>query len=126
MHRSRTAWRIVASSLLALAIVALASFGVVSAQPAASKASAATGPIKPTRQFTVARKGVLDLSKAPTIKPGDKPASGPPPTFDPMTPQQRAAYEANARKGIGIPPAPPAKSLPRPRQPSPPTSSVEA
>jgi hypothetical protein len=98
--------RIAVASLMCLAFLAAASGAFASARPAGSKASTANVSIKPTRQFTVARKGVLDLSKAPTIKPGDKPTSGPPPTFDPMTPQQRAAYEANARKGIGVPPAP--------------------
>jgi hypothetical protein len=51
-------------------------------------------------------KGTLDLSKAPTIKAGGSESSASPPVFDSMTPQQRATYEANARKGIGVPPAP--------------------
>jgi hypothetical protein len=98
--------RVFVASVLSLGFIVGATGAFVSAQPAARQANAATTSIKPIRQFTIARKGILDLSKAPTIKPGDRPASGPPPIFDPQTPQQRAAYEANARKGIGVPPAP--------------------
>jgi hypothetical protein len=112
LYKQATVRRIAVMCLMSLAFIAFIALGAVSvasAQPGTSAATTAQVSVKPTRQFTVARKGILDLSKAPTIKPGDAPTSGPPPTFEPQTSQQRAAYEANARKGIGVPPAPAVK-----------------
>jgi hypothetical protein len=97
--------RLAVASLLSLAFVASFSFSFVSAQPSSSSLTH-FGPIAPTRRMQVALKGIVDLRKARAIQPGDKLSSFTPPLTDSMTPQQRATYEANARKGIGVPQAP--------------------
>ena len=106
-RQPRLVWRLVFGGLLSLVLVVSASLGAVEAHP--STGDRVTGQPKPAKlsgSGVAPMKGALDLSKAPTITPGALTSATPIHShLDRMTPQERATYEANARKGIGVPQA---------------------
>ena len=99
-------WRIVASAALGLVCV-LALLGVVGAQfsngnRATSKATQATL----SSRGSASMMGTVDLRNLPAMKAGQTTSAPGHASRDRMTQQQRAAYNAQAQRGVNLPKAP--------------------
>jgi hypothetical protein len=106
MNRSRLFWRIAASGLMSLALLAVTSLNIAGAQPASGNHTSGRPVQIPISGKGIARMvGIVDLSKAPTIKAGAQvKVNGPtPPRLDPLTPQQRAAYLESLKHATNLP-----------------------
>lgn len=107
-------WRIVSSIVFSLAFL-VASLGVVGAQSSDSN-RAASKPVQITAsgRGVAPMKGTVDLAKLPTVKAGAKTAMQmAPQRLDPLTPEQRAAYEAGLKQAINLPSASAGAPLPQ-------------
>ena len=107
-------WRITASVVLSLVFVA-ASLGVVGAGSSNSN-RAASKPVQiaASGRGIAQMKGTVDLAKLPTIKAGAPvPPGSAPQRLDPLTPAQRAAYEAGLKHATDLPSASAGAPLPQ-------------
>ena len=109
-------WRIAASAFFSLIFV-VASLGVVGAGSSNSN-RAASKPVQiaASGRGVAPMKGTVDLAKLPTIKAGAQTTiqSAPPPQrLDPLTPEQRAAYEAGLKHATNLPSASAGTPLPQ-------------
>jgi hypothetical protein len=100
--RLKASWRTLAFSLVGVCLLSVASLGVIGAQPNTSGNRAASAPrvSTPTRG-TGKLAGIVDLAKTPKLTPAC--GSGIPATIaplgrgDPLTPEQRQAYETSVK-----------------------------
>lgn len=100
-------WQSVSACLFVLVLIPIAFLGAAGARASTGDRAANQPPPATLGGRGVApMKGMVDLSKTPTITHGVQAGATPPHRHpDRMTPQERAIYEANARKGIGVPQA---------------------
>ncbi|HEY7021551.1 MAG TPA: hypothetical protein VH349_10575 [Ktedonobacterales bacterium] len=99
-------WRIAASAVLSLLFV-VATLGMAGAQPSnGNRATSHATQASPSSQGSAHMMGTVDLRHLSTMNPGQSASAQSHIPRDRMTAQERAAYWAQAQRGVNMPKAP--------------------